>query len=821
MAFERFAYDTTHALRRVTRTPWFSGTLVAVLALGIAANVGVFAVANAVLLRPPAFADPDRVVAFQTISPAGPDAGASPVMYDHWRRQTSVVQDVTAIRNLRVNDTDGTTPEQLRASFVSADYFHLFGATVSRGRTFTAPEDRPGGPAVVVLSHGFWMRRFGGEEVVGREVRLDGSPYTIIGVLSSTFRMDDLGVAPDLWLPLQLDPTSKTQGHFFAVYGRLKPGVTLQQARAQLLVSTREFRRGFPAALSSESAFSVQSAQEALAGNARPLFVVLLGAVGFVLLIACSNVATLLLLQGEARRREIAVRAAIGADRGRIVRQLLTENLLLSAVSGAAGLALGWLVTRVLPTIGLSEFPRLRDLTAVTVDWRVAAFTAAVSIGSGVLFGLAPALRVSRVDLSAATKSADEHSSRPPHQRRVEAVLVTLQMALALVLLIGCGLFTRTVVALAKVDPGFNPENVLTMRASLSGAEFKSTSQTASIVRRGQEALGAVPGVTVVGAAYGVPLESGFGLPFEIVGRALPEGQPFHGGAAWLAVLPGYFAALRIPIERGRDFSEKDVRENAAVAIVNDVMARQQWPNEEAIGKRIILGHGIGPQFQDEPVREIVGVVGSIREAKLNSAPGAEIYEPQAQLPDVANAFVAGGNPMAWMVRTTVAPGPLAPMLQRTLEQVIGLPVSSVRSMDEVVRGSISRQRVGAWLMAGFGLTALLLATLGFYGLLAYSVAQRTREIGIRVALGADPARVTRMVFWQGLRLIAASMVVGLIAALVLTRLIARFLFNVRTWDPATFIAVLCVLAGVGAVALWLPARRASRVDPIGALRSE
>jgi putative ABC transport system permease protein len=821
MGFSQLAYDTRHALRRLARARTFTATVVAVLALGIAANVAVFSIANAVLLRPPAFPDPDRIVAFQTIAPAGADSGASPVMYDHWRRQTSVVQNVSAVRYVTVNDTSGTTPEQIRASLVSADYFQLFGTSVARGRTFTEEEDRPGAVGVVVLSHGTWMRRFGGGDVVGRTMRLNGTPRTIVGILDASVHMEDLGPAPDVWLPLQLDPTSKTEGHFFAVYGRLRPGVSLLQAQAQLQFSTGEFRRQFPNSLANDSAFGVRPLREALTRNARPLFVVLLGAVGFVLLIACSNVAILQLLQGEGRHREIAIRAAIGAGRGRIVRQLLAESLMVSLCGGAIGLVMGWLATRVLPAIGISGLPRLNDMSVVPLDWRVAAFTLAVSIGTGVLFGLAPALRLSRVDLSVATKSADGRSTRAPGRRRFEAALVVVQVSLALVLLVGCGLFMRTVIALTKVNPGFNPDHVLTLRASLSGPQFRTATDAAAIVRRGFEALRAVPGVGIVGGSYGLPLENGFGLPFEIVGRPLPPGEPFHGGASWLAASPGYFEALGIPLRRGRTFTDADGRQNPPVAIVNDVMARQQWPDDDPIGKHIVLGHGIGPQFQDEPVREIVGIVGSIREGRLDAAPGAEIYEPQAQLPDVATAFVAGGTSMAWIVRSTMPPAALAQTLPRTLQEATGLPVSNVRSMDEIVRHSILRQRFAMWLMGAFGVAALLLAAIGLYGLVAYSVAQGTREIGIRLALGADATRVKRMVFRQGLGLTVAGATIGSLAALVLTRLIARFLFDVRASDPTTFIGVLIVIVGVAALAVWLPARRASRVDPIVALRYE
>jgi putative ABC transport system permease protein len=822
MRFAQVVYDVRHAFRRSVRRPTFTVTALAVLAFGIAANVVVFSIANAVLLKPLTFPDPDRVVIFQTISPTGADVSASPVMYAHWRQQTSVIQDVAAFQNARLADwTNGTTSEQIRVNRVSADYFRLFGASVVRGHTFTDQEDRPGGDAVIVVSHGLWMRRFGGAEAIGQKMDLNGASYTIIAVLDASFRVDDFGHAPDAWVPLQVDAESRTQGHSFSVCARLRPGVTLAHAQEQLRFSTEEFRRDVPNTLPKTSTFSVEPVQEALVGNTRPLFFVLLGAVVFVMLIACSNIANLLLLQAARRRREIAVRAAIGADRRRLVRQLLTESLLLSVSGGAVGLALGWAVMRLLLSMGLSGLPRLNDVTAVSLDWRVIAFTVTLSIATGVLFGLAPALRVSHVDLSAATNADDARSNRGPGRRRVEAALVVLQVSLALVLLIGSALFMRTVFALTRVDAGFDPDQVLALRASLSGPEFAATLRADAIVRRGMAALGAVPGVAIVGAAYGLPLEGGGGLPFEIVGRPLPAGQTYHGGASWQAVSPGYFEALRIPVLRGRDFTASDGQRNPAVMVINDVMARRYWPHEDPLGQHVLPGHGVGPQFQDEPVREIVGIVGSIRENRLDRQPGAEMYEPLAQLPDVANAWVASGSAMAWIVRTTVAPEALARTLPQTLQRATSLPVSDVYSMDEVVLHSLLRQRLSMWLMAGFGVAALLLAAIGVYGLIAHSVEQRTREIGIRLALGAEASRVRRMVIWEGMCLTVVGTVVGLLAALALTRLIAQLLFNVQAWDPSTFVIVPVLVAIVAGLAVWLPARRASRIDPIVALRYE
>ena len=641
----QLALDVRHAVRRFARTPTFALTALAVLALGIAANVTVFSMANAVLLQPLTFLEPERVVLFQTTSPARAINTASPVMFWHWRTQTEAIQDVAAFHPAVVNDTSGSNPVQVRASRVSADYFRLFGAAPARGRTFTAEDDRPGAALVVVIAHRLWATRYGAGDVIGKSMRLDGESYTIVGVMDAAFRADDYGTGVDLWLPLRLDPAVRTEGHFFAVAGRLRPNVTLAQAQERVRRSTEDFRREFPNAMSKGATFDLQPLREALIGNTRTVFFVLLVAVAFVLLIACSNLATLVLLQGSTRRREIAIRTAIGASRGRIVRQLLTENMLLSLVAGVLGLGLGWLAVRAL-VANISGLPRLLD--SVTLDWRVVAFTTALSVMTALLFGLVPALRMSRADLGAATTAA-ARSSRGPERRRLEAGLVVLQVSLALVLLIGSGLLIRTVVALMRVETGFDPDHVLTMRTSLSGPDYSSAARVEALVRRGKESLGTIPGVAAVAASYGLPLADGGALPFEIVGRPLPDNRPYHGGAGWLAIAPGYFQVLRIPLMRGRDFTDDDSRHTAAVVIINEVLARQNWPDDSPIGKQLILGRGTGPQFADEPARAIVGVVGAVRAGRLETDPGPEVYVPQAQLPDVANAFVASRGQMAWL----------------------------------------------------------------------------------------------------------------------------------------------------------------------------
>jgi predicted permease len=820
--FAELRQDLAYALRLLQRAPAFTIAAMLTLAIGIAATVAVFSIANAVLLKPLDFVDPDRLVVFETRTGPRLDRGASPVMFAHWRTLTDVIQDIAAMQTAAMNDTSGATPEPIEASHVSSGYFRVFGVPVARGRTFSEQEDRPGGGHVAILSDSFWSRRFARDpDVVGRVLSLNGEAYTVVGVLGASFRLDDIGQSPDVWVPLQLDPLSRSEGHSFNVCGRLRPGVTLQRARAMLQASTGAFRQAFPLSISSDSQFDLQTIGDALVGNTRPLLFVLLGAVGFVLLIACSNVASLVLLRATTRSREMAIRSAIGAGRWRIVRQLFTESLVLSIEASALGLAIGYWAMRLVLAADFSGLPRVSDATSIGVDWRVAFFTVVMAMVSGVLCGVAPARRMSRADLGLMTRSGDESFARGVSRGRMQATLVVVQIALALVLLIGSALFMRTAIALTRVDPGFDPHNVLTLRMSLNGSAFATAPRVEALIQRGSEALRGVPGVEIATAATGLPLLDGGGLPFVVVGRPLNAGQIWHGSSSWTAVSPGYFEALTIPLVRGRSFNARDSLQNPAVVIINDVTARQNWPGQDPIGQRIVLGHGIGREFQDEPEREIIGIVGNVRSNTLASAPGAEVYVPQAQLPDVANAFLTNGGPIAWIVRTRIAPDRIAASVQATLERATGLPASNVRPLDQIVSRSIARPRFSMRLMIAFGSVALLLAAMGLYGSIAYAVAQRTCEIGIRLALGADVSRVKAMVIWRGLRLTLLGLALGLFAAAAVARLLTRWLFEGQSSDPLTFAIVSVVIIAVAILATWIPARRASRIDPMIALRCD
>jgi putative ABC transport system permease protein len=819
---EAFFKDLRHSLRMFRRSPGFTIAAVAALTLGIGTNTAIFTVVNAVLLKPVPFPEPDRLVMFMNTSPQGSGPAASPAKFAQWRSETSVVLDAAAFRTGWINLTEGDKPEQLRYSQVSADYFRLFGAPVVQGRSFSAEEDQPNGAKVALVSSGLLARRLGGDaNVLGRTISLGGEPYVIIGVVGPTFDVREFGAQPDVWTAFQLDPNTSDQGHYFQAAARLKPGVAIDQAKARLQVAASEFRAKFPDALQANEGFSVTPFQEAFVQNVRSLLLVLVGAVSFVLLIACANVANLLLVRATARKRELAIRSAIGASRGRILRQLLTESVVLSLTGGALGLALGIAAIRTLLTINTANLPRLGENgSSVAIDWRVLAFTAIVSLGTGILFGLLPALQGSRTDINATLKESGGPGGTAFRQNKARSILVVTEVALALILLVGSALLIRTSMALRAVDPGFDTHNVLTMRMSLNGPRFATAAGTQQIIRDATERLNAVPGVEVATATCCVPLQGGFGLPFIIVGRPLDK-SPFHGGGGWFTVSPGYFETFKIPFKRGRSFTVRDDSAGQPVVIINETMAKRFWNNgADPMNDRLVIGRGVMREFAGEQPRQIVGIVADSRDGGLSRDPGPMMFIPQAQQTDAVNALNTRISPMAWVVRTRTEPHALIGPITEQLRQVTGLPVSDIRTMDEIVVLSTSRQRFNMLLMTVFGGSALLLAAIGIYGLMAYSVAQRTQEIGIRLALGAGGAAVRRMVMVQGMRLALIGVAIGIAAAYGLSRFISSFLFGVKALDPMVFVGIPILLAAVALLAVWVPARRASRVDPVIALRT-
>ncbi|HUQ90396.1 MAG TPA: ABC transporter permease [Bryobacteraceae bacterium] len=822
---ENFLKDLRHSLRMFRQNLGFTAAAVAALALGIGANTAIFSVVNTVLLKPPPFPDAERLVLFLNTSPQGSGQGASPIKFHHWRQQTAVVQDVTAFRSNVVNWTGGDSPEQLKAAQVSADYFRLFGATLIRGRGFSAEEDRPTGPHVVVISESFWQRRLAtNPQVLGTPLFLGGDPHVIIGVVGDSFDFREFGPAPDVWVPFQLDPnpTIRDQGHYFTAAGRLKPGVSLKQAQTQLAASADAFRRTYPGTLQPNQSFSVDPMREALVRNVRSSLLVLVYAVSMVLLIACANVANLLLARAIGRRRELAIRAALGAARGRIIRQLLTESILLSTVGAVLGAAIGIAGIRALLLVNTANLPRVgREGALVTVDWRVLAFTALIAVITSVLFGLLPALQASRVDLSGTLKESSSRSGSGFRQNKARTLLVITELALAVVLVVGAALLIRTSLALAAVKPGFDASNVLTMRMSLTGQRFLKSAAIDRVIRDGVERIQALPGVEIASATCCVPLEGGYGLPFLVVGRPTEGNSPFHGGGGWQTVSTGYFDVFRIPIVKGRAFTDQDGAGGAPVVMINQAMAKRFWPKSDPLADRIWIGKGMMSELASEQPRQIIGVVSDVRDGGLNRDPQPVMYIPNAQVPDALNALNVRLTPLAWVVRTRGDSASLIPVIREQLRQASGLPVADIRTMDEVISRSISRQRFNMWLMSVFGGAALLLAAIGVYGLMAYSVQQRTQEIGIRIALGAESSHVQSMVILHGMRFALIGVVAGTAAAFGLARLIATLLFGVTAWDPLVFTAVPLLLLAVALLAVWIPALRATRVNPVTALRCD
>ena len=563
----------------------------------------------------------------------------------------------------------------------------------------------------------------------------------------------------------------------------------------------------------------MQPLRDTIVSDVRSSLLVLVGAVSFVLLIACANVANLLLVRATGRKREFAIRAAMGAGRGRIIRQLLTESVLLSLVGGVLGLILGFVGVRALLAVSPGGIPRIGENgAAVGIDWRVLAFTLGVSVFTGILFGLFPALSASSPDLNSTLKESSNRSGTGFRQGKARSLLVISEVSLALVLLIGAALLIRTFIALRGVNPGFNPHNVLTMEMSLTGNRFTKTAGVAQMVRDGRERLSAIPGVEDSASTCCLPLEGGFGLPFIVVGRPLGK-DIATGGAGWMNASPGYFDVYKIPILRGRDFTDQDVAGAPGVVIINQAMAKRFWPKEDPVGQQIIIGKGVGPEFE-EPARQIVGIVGDIRDGGLNRDPRPVMIIPQAQVLDGITALNARIGPVVWLVRTHTDPHQFISAVTEQLRQTSGgFPVARVRTMDEVVIHSTARQDFNMLLLTIFGASALILAAIGIYGLMAYSVQQRTQEMGIRMALGADRGTIRNLVVWHGMTLALIGVVIGVGAAFGLIRLLASFLFGVKIYDPMVFVTVPVILSAVALAAVWFPATRASKLDPMQALR--
>jgi len=818
---ENTGRDLRFVMRSLAKTPGFAATAIVVLAVGIGANTAIFSVVNTILLKPLSYPEPESLVQLMNVDPQETDAAASVPKLNIWRQQTSIFQHVAGYDEggAGLNLTGGDNPEQVQGVHVTADFFALFGTPVLAGRTFTAAEDSPNGGHVVVLSYGFWKRRFGGNpNIVGTSIQLDGQPFLVVGVIGRNFVTESGG---DLWLPYQFDLNSQDLANYFAVAARLKPGITLQQANARLKIAAEQYRNTYPNALGPQGSFGVISLQESIVGDTRSSLLVLLGAVGFVLLIACANVGNLLLIRASGRKRELATRAALGAGRVQLIRQLLTESLVLSMTGGILGLLLGIVGVRMLLAISPGGIPRIGENgSAVTLDLNVLFFTFAISVLTGILFGLVPAISASRPNLAATLNESSNRSGVGFRSGRLRSVLVVSEMALALILVVGAALLIRTFRSLQSVDPGFDTHNVLTMAMSINADRFQKTAGVAQIVRDGTDRLTGLPGVTSAAAACCLPLQGGFGMSFDIVGR--PKGNdPSTGGAGISTVSWSYFDTFKVPVVRGRSFTEHDDGAAPGVVIINAAMAKEFWPKGDPLVDQLLIGAGAGPVFK-EPPRQIIGIVGDMRNGGLDQDPVSTMYIPIAQMSDKVTALNSRIAPLWWIVRSRVEPSTLIkPTAVALREATGGLPVGHVRTMNEIAIATISRQRFSMLLLTIFGLSALLMAAIGIYGFMAYSVQQRTQELGIRMALGAQAPNIRNMVVRQGMVLAGIGVIIGIGGALGLVRLLAGFLFGVKAWDPAAFVVTPVLLSAVALLAVWIPAYRATRVDPVTALRSE
>jgi predicted permease len=832
---ENLFRDLRYGLRMLAKTPSFTAVAILTLALGIGANTAIFTVVNTVLLHPLPYPESDRIVQVMLFSPgwaAGKTANTASVPeFVVWQEQKQVFQEIAAYTYpaSAVNLTGGDSPEQVKALRVSAGYFQLFGAPIKIGRTFSAQEDQPGGPRLVVIGNGLWHRRFGGDrEIVGKAVLLAGEPHIIIGILGPGFASDP---SAEIWLPLQADPNSTFNGHYLRVAARLKPGITLEMAKAQLSVANEQFRRKFPTSFRETNRsqnFIAEPLRDAVIGDVRPALLVLLGAVSFVLLIACANVANLLLARANVRRREMAIRAALGAGRGRIVSQLFSESVLLSLFGGALGLPAGYIGMRALVAINPGDIPRIGPQgSALTLDWQVLAFTLVVSILTGILFGILPAFHGSQADFGATLNESNTRSGSSPRQNRVRSFIVVGEMALALILLAGASLLIRTFHALRTVDPGFDIRNVLTMEMSLAGTHFQTTSAVVQLIRDAERRVEALPGVIALAATYSLPLENPFGGPFTV------ESHPDDlYGADDCYVSHRYFEVLGIPLIRGRMLTDRDDERAAPVALINRAMAegsneKFQWPsplfwrNGDPLGERITLGKGRGAPFEDR-TRQIIGVVGGARDTGLSHRPQPLVYLPIMQTSNAMTGVLNRSRSLTWAIRTRTEPLSLSSDIQRALRTASGgLPLAHIRPMRQVIVDSTARNRFDMILLSIFASVALLLAAIGVYGLMAYAVQHRTHEIGVRIALGACPRDVLGMVVLEGMRLALVGIVLGIAGALALTPLMSSLLFGVEASNPFVLTSVAVLLATVALSATYIPAHRATAIDPVSALRWE
>ncbi len=803
--------DLRYALRQLRKSPAFTVVAVLAIALGIGANTAIFSVVNAVLLRPLPYQNADRLVTILH----NWDSPVAPANYLDWRAQNHVFEDMGIAENWTPNLSGNTQAESVDALQVSTNLFPMLGVKPSLGRFFLAEEEQSGKEHAVILSYRLWQRRFGADPgIVGQSITLQGEPYTVVGVMPAGFQFAPFwATKAELWAPLALgERVTSRGGQSLRVFAKLKPGVSVEQARSEMATITARLEQQFPG---TNREVTVQLLKEKVVGDIRPALLVLLAAVSFVLLIACANVAHMLMARGAARQKEIAVRAALGAERWRIVRQFLMESLLLAVLGGAAGLLLAFWGIRMLVALIPVSMPRV---DSIGLDSRVLLFTAVVSICTGIVFGIAPALQASGVHLRDALQETGRGSGDSLRRSRLRSVLVGSEFALALLLMIGAGLMIRTFFALRTIDPGFRAHHVLSAVISVAGSEEAQPQKRAAFYQQVLQRVRALPGVESVSAINHVPLAGDtWGFPFDIEGRPLPvPGE--SPGAIYRVIFPGYFRTMGISLLRGRDVSEHDDLNAPGVVIINERLAKKYWAGEDPLGKRITL---------DDPRKNpswltVIGVAHDSKQDEWTGDPRPEMYLPLTQSTEYLQNPAGHFAYITLVACTTGDPATIVNDIKSLVASLDkNVPISEIETMDQAVDDLNAQPRFELWLLASFAAVAVLLAALGIYGVMSYSVSRRTHELGVRMALGAGQEDVIKLVVTQAMMLALVGSACGLIAAFVLTRMMSKLLYGVRSSDPLTFIAAVLLVSGVALLASYLPARRATRIDPVTALRCD
>ena len=805
--------DLRYAARMLWKSPGFSLVAILTLALGIGANTAIFSFVDAVLLRPLAYPHAERIMRVWEKPPGGDRNGISTLNFLDWKNQNTVFENMAAQRFESMTLSGASEPVQLRASRVSAPFFQIFGVTPALGRAFAPGEDQAGKGQVVILSHRLWETRFGaGRNILGRKLILNGLPYTVVGVIprDSSF---DRGFS-DLWTPLVFEPKDMTRNfHWFISWARLKEGVTLEQAQAEMRVIGARIEQQYPDSNKGWSVTVERYMDRVVGDQLRSSLYVLMAAVGAVLLIGCANLANLALARGSAREREVSIRASLGAGRWRLIRQFLTENVLLSLIGGLLGLALGFAMVNGLKLLMPPFF--LPSEANVKLDARVLLFTLAISILTGVVFGIAPALHAASPDLAGAMKEGGRGSTASGSRRRLRSILVVAETALAFVLLTGAGLLLRSFEQLQNVNAGFDATNVLTMGLPFSANRFADGDQAASYMRRIIAAVETIPGVREAAVASTLPLGGwGNGMPFQIAGKPIKD-RANREACFFKMVSESYFHALDIKLIKGRGLTDRDGKGAPPVAVINETMAKRYFKGEDPIGQRILVQEilfgkpGLGPEIP----WQVAGVIADEKISGLDDNRSAGMYVHYARNP---SSFIS------LLVKGSVNPETMQQAIRRQVAQIDpDQALENIRTLERIKSESVGPNRLRTTLLGVFASIALLLAAIGIYGVISYSVAQRTHELGVRSALGASRFDILRMVIGNGMLLAVLGLGIGLAGALALTRLLKSLLFGVSASDPATITAVAFVLAGVALCACYVPARRATKVDPLVALRYE